>query len=170
MTINYFQQLICIDDHYHLNKTIIYSSRTKLYLSFILKEFQVENEFDLRELKKTEIEYFKRCAKYWYNYFHMTNWCLQVECLNLEEPAFAMFQGSIPDMHGVITLNQSWPIHMISNLELDRVAFHEVCEMLIYPLTVISEQRFNVIPEGITREVHSIIRVLENTVFKHGKR
>ena len=130
----------------------------------------MEKDIEIRNLKKSEIEYFYRCVDYWYNYFKMSNWCLSKDCKHLDEPAFACFYGSVEDMNGQIILNDEWPVNKIYNFELDRVAFHEVCEMLVYPLVTLAEKRFSVTEDNVTHETHSIIRVLEHSVFKHGKR
>jgi len=122
---------------------------------------------------KTTAKHFKifkaECEK-WINRFGLFNW--EVGYYHKEDGDTSTFSWTVYRYSGRavdVCLNRTWqdrPYNMEYELRLS--AFHEVCEILLYPLRYLGECRF--LSDGeIDPEVHSIIRILESVLWRKGK-
>ena len=64
-----------------------------------------------------------------------------------------------------LVLGEEW-ISDIDDETIKMAAFHEVCELLLAPLTGCAHDRFNLTRESIEENTHIIIQTLLNTVYK----
>ena len=64
-----------------------------------------------------------------------------------------------------VCLSKTWDNVEPTDFEIRKSAFHEACEVLLYPLRYLAEARFLTDSE-IDPEVHNVIRTLENVLFK----
>jgi len=49
--------------------------------------------------------------------------------------------------------------------EIKRVAFHEVCELLLSPMRILGQSRY-ISEEEMGSQRHCVINILQNTIFK----
>lgn len=119
---------------------------------------------------KTNAKHFKifkaECEK-WINIAGLVNWCVRYYHQDDGDDgtlAWTSFQYGARSVN--IYLNRTWNKSIeISEYELKQSAFHEVCEVLLYPLRYLSEARF--LAHGdIDTEIHNVIRVLENVLWE----
>lgn len=73
-------------------------------------------------------------------------------------------QGNFEDRIATIGLSPDWSgSYLKNNFEIAKVAFHEVCELMLSDLGSLAERS---VRKGIVdEETHKIIRKLENVVF-----
>jgi len=68
-----------------------------------------------------------------------------------------------------IALNEEYAGIKLPDGGIERAAFHEVVHLLLYNICAYIERRFEVIKEDYEKEVHSLITVLENTLWKRSR-
>lgn len=67
-----------------------------------------------------------------------------------------------------IELGKQWVTTKKVTLEcIDKVAFHEVFELLLMDMRLLAEKTFSV--PMINKVIHNIIRIMENTFFNYIK-
>lgn len=76
--------------------------------------------------------------------------------------ARATCQADMENMMCAIEFNTEWN-YRPKVKEIQRVAFHEVCELLLYPISSLAARSNS--EEETNHETHRIIRRLENVVF-----
>ena len=111
---------------------------------------------------KKDFEVFKAECRKWVGYFGLLDWeiCFTHETeMECRAACYPDYQGRI----AIITLNTNWTMAPEDN-EFELIAFHEACELLIAPLSLVALER-HVTKDEITSATHGIIRTLENTVF-----
>ena len=110
--------------------------------------------------KKDFADFKKECEK-WIAYFGLIDWQVHFDHEERNDCRAAIYY----DCSGkvcTITLNTIWTHSAPGGMK--KLAFHEVCELLLGPL---SEHAGAVYNHGIVQEqVHTVIRRLENTIFK----
>ena len=116
---------------------------------------------------KAHFEIFKKECEKWIKLFGLSNWEISIEHSKGDSDRAWI----IPVTKGRVVricLGSNW-----INLEPDkitpdmlkRVAFHEVCEVLIEPLAWLAECRF-LNPDQLDPARHDIIHRLEEVIFK----
>ena len=113
---------------------------------------------------KTDFDTFKKECEKWIAYFGLMDWEIHIERADLVE----MRAGCLSDYSGkqcFLMLANEWDDGEPRKGEIKFVAFHEVAELLISPLHAMALSRFANNDE-IDFHRHSLIRVLENTIFK----
>lgn len=115
-------------------------------------------------LTEKDYAWFKEEARYWLRFFGCFEWDLR---FLFEEDDEALASALWKAHQGIvaITLAKTWTHDPITPYNLSKVAFHEICEVLLGRLgdlagIAASEAR-------VEREIHIIIRKLENTVFEY---
>ena len=116
---------------------------------------------------KKHFNLFKKECDYWIKEFGLTNWCVRYyhrKDSKQEVHAWCNFEFSGRAVD--ITLNAEVDDDYKLNPEFETKlsAFHEVCEVLLFPLRYLAEARF-LTDNEIDPEIHNIIRTLENAVF-----
>ncbi len=116
-----------------------------------------------------QFELFKKEALKWLDYFGMKDWQVHFLFKQLKGTR-AQICHTCVDGIATITLNNNWDEldkSMVSNVAIQKTAFHEVCELLLGRLESMVFQRFNLNDGDVEEEMHRIIRVLENTVWEN---
>ena len=119
--------------------------------------------------KKTTEAHFKlfrqECEK-WIKAFNLRNW--EINYRHTKPPgdqkawAALNHQGRQCDL----CLSSGWrEAFPITNIEIRKTAFHEVCELLLYPMYYLAESRF-LSESEMEPACHDVIHALQNAVFK----
>ncbi len=124
----------------------------------------MKHEEDKTQTTKEDFELFKSEVTYWANAFGLKGYQLFFRHEDLSGN-FAEIRYNIISRNAVFSLNTEFDTIDYSPEEIKRTAFHEVCELLLCRLSTIGKARF-VAELEIDEEIHNIIRILENTVFK----
>lgn len=106
------------------------------------------------------------CHK-WIKFFGLLGWkvCFIHSKVVKDCRANIYFPNDKADRVVTISLSKDWGSFDCTEEDIRKSAFHEVCELLLFRLNDLAFSRF--VSRGeIEEEVHSIIRTLENTVFK----
>lgn len=126
------------------------------------------------ETTQEHFEFFKECALKWKEQLGLHDWSLifvhttqdKVEELNGNKAIVAMSRGG---MNAKCTLNKDWSEVEPTKQRLNSCALHEMLEMVLHPLLVLTRTRFNVDELDVEYEQHRIIRKLETLlVGEHG--
>jgi hypothetical protein len=121
----------------------------------------------MAKIKTTQkqFEYFGKRVKRWQEFWKLANWRIDVSVGDSGDNYAHVYINHTGRCADVI-LNKANDI-VVSNYQLDKTAFHEVCEVL---LTVIIKYAEIGIASDIVHEVsHDLIRRLENVVFEANK-
>ena len=105
----------------------------------------------------------KECEK-WIEIFGLKGWevCFEHE---EEKNKLATINYDVVGRLAIFTLSTYWK-RTISNYELKRSGFHEVCELLLGRLNIMITQRYDLNEQEQEEEIHAIVRTLENVMFK----
>lgn len=121
---------------------------------------------------KADFKKFKDEVEKWIGKFGLTNWDVAIIHGDPEDSdkasadiAWISF-GDYGTQVATIALNEQYTGMKLADRGVERAAFHEVCHLLLYNLCVCVEKRFAVSKEDYEKEVHSLITVLENTLWK----
>lgn len=117
---------------------------------------------------KKQYEIFKTECQKWIDYFGLKNWQVYYRHTKIEG---ARAQASFNCVGGIVTLtlNTDWnelSRDFVCDENVRKSAFHEVCEIMFGRMDDMVGQRFGLIEEDVTEEIHRLIRILENTIFK----
>ena len=112
---------------------------------------------------------FKEECQKWIEIFGLKNWEINFYHKKDSSEYLAStvysYQGRTVDVH----LNTVWQDKrktLDTNYELKKSAFHEICEILLYPVRYIGECRYVQGAFEIDAVVHDVIRVLENSLWE----
>lgn len=109
---------------------------------------------------------FKAECEKWLTRLNLRNWEVKYYHKEEDDSIFSWCNFSYSGRSADVCLNINWPEKVpITEYELKRSAFHEVCEILLYPLRYLGECRFLTDSE-IDPEVHNVIRILENALWR----
>jgi len=118
-----------------------------------------------KSYKTTEDQFilFKSSVIYWMGWFGLKDWELTVSHNDRHIENRATCEAELGSRMVTITLTKSkWP-HKPDDKEIRMLAFHEVCECLLTPISDFAEARH---PVGSLEDIrHSLIRTLENSVW-----
>ena len=113
-------------------------------------------------MNQKNFKQFKNHVKKWRDLFGLKQYRLVVELEKLEDKNTAA-ETNIDRQNGLafITLNKKCKT---PKAYLDELAFHEVVEILLDPLRKMGNSNFNW--DVVDKEVHKVIRTLENVVYR----
>ena len=100
---------------------------------------------------------FQEEALYWQSYFGLSEWKIYFIYKNLKD-RYADILMRWESMSVSIRLNKAWTGK--EEIEVRRCAFHEISHLLVVELQSYSYHR------DVEEQVHKIIRILENSIFK----
>lgn len=122
------------------------------------------NGIKINVTTKEDFEKFKEFIIYWIDFFGLRNW--EVEFGHAEDDtAMAYTKFNVPNRNITIVLATDWGERKVTNEELNKTAFHEVCEVLLLKVRYIADARY-IHDEDIGSEIHDVIRILENVVWQ----
>jgi len=111
--------------------------------------------------KKKDFDEFVKEAEYWIDYFGLLDW--EFHFYHISTNGRAHYWADIQGRLASIELNTEWTfIPTLKDLQLS--AFHEVCEIMIVPLSGMTSNVYD--RNFVEGKTHTIIRRLENTIFK----
>lgn len=126
----------------------------------------------LEEIKKIAVtddhfEIFKDEVNHWLDFFGMKDWEV---CFTLKESENhrAQVWFNVSGRIATFVLIKEWHEEILGNItneDIRIVAFHEVCELLLGPIRDIAMSRAS-FEVDCTTEIHRVIRILENTLYK----
>jgi hypothetical protein len=115
---------------------------------------------------KTTPEEFKlfksECLK-WIDFFGLHDWRVDFSHEKIKGYACVTVNG-LEDKVALFSFNTECDKHARKHLDIPKTAFHEVMELLLYPLFYIGTCRY-VQPEEFYAARHSIIRTFENVIY-----
>jgi len=113
---------------------------------------------------KADFKLFQTECEKWIDIFGLRDWEVNYMHEEFSEENRAECYLDLDGRISTIRLNKEWEPDEASDFKLRKSAFHEVCELLLAPLSINSRMRF--IREGeIESSEHYIIRTLENVLF-----
>ena len=111
---------------------------------------------------KKDFAYFKSRCQYWLDYFKISEWAISFSHEDFGDSyAWTSTLPTAKDVRIGLAIN-----HKIKSTfkDIDRLAFHEVCELMLSDLSWYGSEYFS---QGIiNEETHRIINRLENTIYK----
>jgi hypothetical protein len=121
----------------------------------------------INKTTKKQFEVFKAECKKWLNYFGLNGWQAEYRH-DKAEGNRGQVSWRITARNSIITLADEWESFRdtpITDFEIKKVAFHEVCEILLARITMMANNKIANHEDAVTEESHNIIRTLENTIF-----
>ena len=122
----------------------------------------------MKTTKKHFLIFKKECKK-WIDYFGLKNWDIRIVLDEIENRkngiTLAIVNNNFHSRSSIITLNKTLNKEFLEKKELKCCAFHEIWEIILYPLAYLAEARF-ITNSEVEPEIHNIIRTLENTIFE----
>lgn len=112
-------------------------------------------------VNKRQYELFKKECQKWQKFFGLLDW--KIEFVFEPTDCLADIHWNTEGKNATVRLSTKWNLPPVDN-GIRQTAFHEICEVLLAPLSDFGYLGANRHP--VNTEVHSIIRRLENTVFK----
>ncbi len=111
-------------------------------------------------------KYFVMSCKKWIKYFGLHRFEVFFEHENVQDSRACVRHKTVGKI-ATISLSVDWPGYkIISNEELDKVAFHEILELLLSRLSSMCRGYVAYHESAVDEEIHVIIRTLENTLFE----
>ena len=114
------------------------------------------------KLTEKQFKSFESEVEYWLEYFGILDWQVLVLFEKIDD-ARGDCTFNIPGKIATIRLSKEWN-YPPKGFDVEKCAFHEVCELLLCQLTVFSN--FFIKDSIVEEQTHYIIRTLENTIFK----
>jgi len=107
---------------------------------------------------------FKKFCLKWQRYFNLLSWEITIHDPEKDDDnraeTYINPQGRIADIY----ISTQWDHCKPTDEALELVAFHEMCEVLLFPLGLLGTYYCN--KNMVEKETHIIIKVLENTILK----
>ena len=114
-------------------------------------------------------EFFKECVKNWVDFFGLYNWEVGVHSEEGNgDGSLAYTTFHVENKRADIFLCEDWDGLEKTDRELDKTAFHEVCEVLLLRIRYLAGKREFSYDE-LDGEIHSIIRILTAKIFEKSK-
>jgi hypothetical protein len=114
---------------------------------------------------KKHFELFQKEAAKWIEYLGLKGWRVTFRHYYLSGSRAEIHSDSLADRSVSIFLSTDWGNDLVTDSNIKRSAFHEVCELLLLRIYSMAVDRDST-ESQVTEESHNIIRTLENTVFK----
>ncbi len=112
---------------------------------------------------KKHFAIFKKECEYWLDYFGIKDYDVSFKHVLINPDSCAETSWNIVGRVATITLNINWTNSSLTDLDLKRTAFHEVCELLLGDMTHYLSAYYSV--SFMEMNTHILITRLENSVF-----
>jgi hypothetical protein len=113
-----------------------------------------------------QFKIYKKEVKKWIKIFGLYGWTIKYIH---DQPILGDgLAGVLPDLDArtvVFILNEDWVIPP-KKKDIKLVAFHEVMELLLFRLNTLAKARYMQSEYDIDEEIHNIIKIFENRIFK----
>lgn len=120
---------------------------------------------------KKQFEIFKEECEKWVDYFGLKNWQIYYRHVKVEDCRANCAFNCVGGI-ATLTLNTDWnemSDDFVNDDAVRKSAFHEVCELLFGRINDMVGQRWGLIEADAEEEIHRLIRILENVIFKNEK-
>lgn len=125
-------------------------------------------ENDIIEVDET-FQKFEKYVKNWIEFFGLYNWEIGIHTDDGDDGESLAFTTFVVDNRRAdIFLCDDWDGVEKTENELDKLAFHEVCEILLYKIRHLAGKRYYSWDE-VDGEIHSVIRILTAKIFEKNK-
>lgn len=117
-----------------------------------------------------DFELFKKECEYWIDYFGLKGWFISYEHSQREPNNAATIYYKTEARDVIIILTKKWDDFDIQKIEpeIKKIAFHEVCHLLLANLSVMAhDEATNLQKSEIRGYEHEIIAVLEKTIYNN---
>lgn len=119
------------------------------------------------QTNKKHFKLFEEYVRKWLEKFGLHSWDVSIEHVKDGDKYLGWTNTSnFRDRSATICLSKDWGLTKVTDVDLSRVAFHEVCHVLFSDLHQIAGMRFGVTGDIIEKEVHAIIGVLETVLWQ----
>jgi hypothetical protein len=110
---------------------------------------------------KENFEYYKERCNFYQKFFNLQDWEFYYKIEDDEENRGTSV--SLPNSRvSTIAIDEEWGEYATKK-EIDKLAFHEVMEVLFAMLRIYGDMFVNEM--HVDREIHSVIRTMENVIF-----
>jgi len=119
-----------------------------------------------KETSKADFDLYKREINKWLTFFGIKDYELLFAHDNQSDEDLGWLDVDRDSYTAIFGLTKDWsgePFGVTTN-RIKRLAFHECCELLLFPLVDVAGKRF-IMPKMIEQEKHRIISLLGNTLF-----
>lgn len=123
----------------------------------------------LSKTTKTQFELFKKECEFWLDYFGLKGWCVEYDHEKYDDGR-ACCGWKVIGRIAYIRLATEWESYrnnQITEFDIRRCAFHEVCELLFSRITMMAKNKISNYEDAVEEETHNLIRILENTIFRN---
>lgn len=110
-----------------------------------------------------DFDLFIRSVRYWCAFFGLKSYELHFRHDDKHQGTVATLEAESGARNAVFTLKKNWPYPTNSD-EIQKCAFHEVCELMLHELREAVDDRKHI--RDTDDLVHTVIRQLENSVFR----
>jgi hypothetical protein len=119
---------------------------------------------------KRQFELFQEYVEKWIDYFGLKGWHIEFGHVTNKD-ARASIAWRLTGRIAFVQLSKEWENRdtFISDSEIERSAFHEVCELFLGRLEMMASGKTQNNRDCVEEEVHAIIRTLENVLFEKYK-
>jgi len=125
----------------------------------------MSDNIEMYETTDEDFIIFKQECQKWIEFFGLFGWDVFYYHENLKNRMFANCTYTGFNRIASIRLNKEFLKEHYSVYQLKQTAFHEICELLFARIHIINDSRFCGNDE-MEEEIHNIIRILENKLFK----
>ncbi|KKN41197.1 hypothetical protein LCGC14_0725880 [marine sediment metagenome] len=112
---------------------------------------------------KKDHQLFKKECKKWHDILNLKNWEIYFVHGDTDNDCRAQLLVDQKSRLATVYLAEEWESDVVTELLIKKTAFHEMCELFLYDVTIMLSCFF---ASGVVEEeIHKIIRTLENTLF-----
>lgn len=114
---------------------------------------------------RTHFKYFNQQVLQWVNFFGLSSsWEVSTHHVDLPDKNMAETTCDYPAKMATIYLGKEWPDMKVTEEELDKTAFHEVCELILDLLDTMA--KISVKHDAVDTARHTIIQTLTSAVWE----
>jgi len=116
---------------------------------------------------KKDFELFKKEVGKWITTLGLFSWDVTIQHNDELEDSYGSCQVNPTGRTACISLNINWDDEEPTPHRVKLTAFHEVCELLFFPYSLMAQERY-ANEEQLIIERHTIISTLERVIFNKG--
>jgi len=116
------------------------------------------------ETTKKDFETFKKEVEKWIKRFGLFGWDVSFRHEEGVIDSLGSCSVQVVERSAIISFSVDWDGDVISTQRIKATAFHEVCELLLFPFSIMAQDRYTTEVQLLT-EKHNIISILESAVF-----
>lgn len=122
----------------------------------------------MNKTTSSDFKVFKSECDKWIDTFGLKAWSVHYEHKDVGKDTLASCYYDVTNRIATLVLSKGWDDDEVTDYQVRKSAFHEVCELLMANMRTLAEYRYTTRLE-IEEEIHAIIRTLENTIYRGGR-